>query len=316
LPPPVGPNVGGGPSASVVRIGDGCPTLVAAGLPSMRDGLGEILGAEDLAILGDQLYVAVDGGGPAHGNPTQPAGVYRVHADGTTVLIADLSTWLPAHPVANKPPDFDPDADGYRMVADPAAGMFWVLEPNSGGVLGVTPDGAIRRIADLSAEHPVPSAIALDPNGGVFIGNLTAVPFADKTAKVIHVAPDGSVTTVWTGLTTVTGLAVGPDGTLYAAELSTGNLQQPPFLVPGSGRVVRQTGPDRSEDVATGLMFPIALRFGPDGALYVAMPAIGADQGGGMIARLPMSGEATAATAPPTCPVVGGATPVAATPVA
>jgi hypothetical protein len=176
------------------------------------------------------------------------------------------------------------------MVADPAAGMFWVLEPNSGGVLGVTPDGAIRRIADLSAEHPVPSAIALDPNGGVFIGNLTAVPFADKTAKVIHVAPDGSVTTVWTGLTTVTGLAVGPDGTLYAAELSTGNLQQPPFLVPGSGRIVRQTGPASSEEVATGLLFPIALRFGPDGALDVALPAIGASQGQGVIARLDLGG--------------------------
>ncbi|HEU5434461.1 MAG TPA: ScyD/ScyE family protein, partial [Thermomicrobiales bacterium] len=183
------------------------------------------------------------------------------------------------------------------------------------GVLSVTPDGTIRRVADLSAEHPVPSAIALDPKGGVFIGNLTAVPFADGAAKVIHVAPDGSVTTVWTGLTTVTGLAVGADGTLYAAELSTGNLQQPPFLVPGSGRVVHQTGPASSEDVATGLMFPIALRVGPDGALYVAMPAIGADQGGGTIARLTPSGEAGATTAAPSCPAVGAATPVSATPV-
>jgi hypothetical protein len=315
LPPPVGPAVGGGPSASVVRIVDGCPVLVAGGLPSMRDSLGEILGAEDLAILGDQLYVSIDGGGPAHGNPTQPSGVYRVQADGTVVLVADLSTWLRANPVANKPQDYDPDADGYRMVADPAAGMLWVLEPNSGGVLSVTPDGTIRRIADLSAGHPVPSALALDPNGGVFIGNLTAVPFPDGAAKVIHVAPDGTVATVWTGLTAVTGLAVGSGGALYAAELSTGNLHQPPFLVPGSGRVVRQTGPASSEDVATGLMFPIALRVGPDSALYVAMPAIGADHGGGMIARLEPSGAMGTATATARCAAVGGAS-TSATPVA
>jgi hypothetical protein len=114
---------------------------------------------------------------------------------------------------------------------------------------------------------------------------------------VIHVAPDGTVTTVWTGLTAVTGLAVGPDGTLYAAELSTGNLPQPPFLVPGSGRIVRQTGPASSDDVATGLTFPIALRFGPDGVLDVALPAIGASQGQGVIAQLALGGATASPSA-------------------
>jgi hypothetical protein len=115
---------------------------------------------------------------------------------------------------------------------------------------------------------------------------LTAVPFPDGAAKVIHVTPDGTVTDAWTGLTTVTGLAVGADGSLYAAELSTGNLSEPPFLNPGSGRIVRQTGPDTLEEVTTGLMFPIALSFGPDGGVYYATPAVGAHMGGGMIVRL------------------------------
>jgi sugar lactone lactonase YvrE len=314
LPPPVGPNVGGGPSASVVRIVDGCPVLVAGGLPSVLDSLGEVLGAEDLAILGDHLYVAVDGGGPAHGNPTQPAGVYRVLANGQTELVADLSAWTRAHPVAHRPPDFDPDAAGFSLVADDAAGRLWVVNPNSEELLSVTPNGAIARIADLSSPtwHG-PTGLALDPKGGVYVGTLTPAPFPDGTAKVMHVAPDGTTTDVWTGLTAVTDVAVGAGGTLYAAELSTGNLSQPPFLVPGSGRIVRQTGPGSSADVATGLLFPIALRVGPDGALYVAMPAVGADHGGGMIARLEPSG-ATAATPAPQCPAVGGATPVSATP--
>jgi hypothetical protein len=68
-PPPVGPFEGGS-TASVVRIEDGCPVLVAGGLPSTSDQIGGNLGVEDLAILGGQLYASVDGGGEAHGNPT------------------------------------------------------------------------------------------------------------------------------------------------------------------------------------------------------------------------------------------------------
>jgi hypothetical protein len=277
---------GGGPTGAVAKIVDGCPVAVATGLPSTIDAMGEVLGAEDVAFLGGQLYVSVDGGGPVHGNPDQPAGVYKVNSDGTTTVVADLSAWLRANPVKNAPPDYDPDADGYRMVADESAGALWVVEPNSGGVLSVKPDGTVTRVADLSEGHPVPSAIALAPGGGVYIGTLTAVPFADGAAKVIKVAADGTVSDVWTGLTTVTGIAVGSDGTLYATELSTGNLPQPPFLNPGTGKIVKMTGPSTSEDVATGLMLPVALGIASDGSFYVTVPAIGSDSGNGAILQV------------------------------
>ncbi len=264
---------------------------VATGLPSTIDATGGILGADDVAILGGELYAAVDGGGAVHGNPDQPSGIYAINADGTTVLVADLSAWVRANPVAAVPPDYDPDAAGYRMVADEAGGALWVLDPNSGQVLRVTPDGTVSRIADLSAQHPVPAAIVADPEGGVYVGYLTAVPFLDGTSKVSHVAEDGTVEDVWTGLTVVTGLAVDADGTLYALQMSTGNLDEPPFLTPGSGQVLRRTGPGNSmEVVAEGLMFPIALGIGPDGGMYVSMPALGAGGGEGMIVRLDAMG--------------------------
>jgi sugar lactone lactonase YvrE len=271
-----------------------------------------VLGAEDVAFLDGQLYAAADGGGPVHGNPDLPSGIYRADADGTVTVVADLSAWLRANPVAVEPPDYDPDADGYRMVADEAAGVLWVLEPNAGGVLTVTPDGTVTRVVDLSADHPVPSAIALAPEGGaVYVGTLTAVPYPNGEAKVMKITTDGTVTDVWTGLTVVTGVAVGPDGTLYAAELSTNNLTEPPFLVPGTGKVVRQTGPDSSEEIATGLMLPIALGFGPDGGLYYSSPAIGANEGQGVIIRLDVAGMATSSAASetaatPTCEPVPG----------
>ena len=298
----------GGPTAAIVQISpDGCPVAVATGLPSTLDGLGGVLGAEDVAILGDQLYASVDGGGPVHGNADQPSGVYRILADGTYELVADLSAWVRANPVAELPGDSDPDGAGYSIVADEEAGLLWVGDPNSGQILSVTPDGTVTRIADLSSGHPVPTQLVADPEGGVYVGTLTASPFTDGAAKVMHVAADGTVTDVWTGLTTVTGVAVGADGTLYAIEMSTGNLPEPPFLQPGTGRLVMQTGPDTHEVVAEGLMFPVAMELGPDGAFYISMPAIGANDGSGVIVRI--GGD----LATPVAPAMTDCAPIAET---
>ncbi len=283
LPPPAGPEVGGGPSAAVASIGpDGCPVAVATGLPSSLDVIGTVVGVSDVAILGDQLYALVAGGGGSHGNPDQPAGLYRVYADGSFELAADLQAWYKANPVAH-PAEVEPDGQWYGMVAAPDGTALWIVESNGGQVLTVTPDGTITRVADLSQGHPVPTGIALAPEGGVYVGYLTAFPFVDGTSRVDRVAPDGTVSTVWSGLSMVTGIAVAPDGTLYATEMATGDpasMEEPPFQ-PFTGRVVRQTGADGLEEVATGMLFPVNLRFGPDGGLNVALPAVWRQQRGG-----------------------------------
>ena len=76
--------------------------------------LGEVLGAEDLAVLGDQLYAAVDGGGESHGNAAQPSGVYRILGDGTSELVADLSAWVRANPVAQRAARLRPGRGGVQ----------------------------------------------------------------------------------------------------------------------------------------------------------------------------------------------------------
>ena len=290
LPPPLGPEAGGGPSAAVASIGaDGCPVAVATGLPSSLDLLGSVVGVADVAILGEQLYALVSGGGGSHGNPDQPSGLYRVYADGSFELAADLQAWFKANPVAH-PAEIKPDGQWYAMVAAPDGSAVWVVESNGGQVVTVTPDGTITRVADLSQGHLVPTGIALAPDGGVYVGYLTPFPFVDGTSRVDRVAPDGTVSAVWSGLSMVTGIAVAPDGTLYATEMATGDpaspsMDEPPFQ-PFTGRVVRQAGADGLEEVATGMLFPVNLRFGPDGGLYVALPAVGANNGEGVILQL------------------------------
>lgn len=295
-----------GETAAVARVEGGCPVAVASGLPSAANALAGTYGVADVAILGDQLYALVVGGGEVRDRPDVPSGVYTVVADGGMTLVADLSAWTRANPTEALPWDYDPETGGFDMVA--GTDRLWISQPNRDEVLTVTPDGTVRRIVDLSASHPVLTGIALAPDGGVYVGTLTALPFPEGGAKVLHVGLDGTVTDAWTGLTTVTGVAVGPDGTLYAAEMATKMTDAPPFLTPGTGRVVRQTGPDGAEVIAEGLMLPVGLGFGPDGGLYVAAPAVGANAGEGMILRLAMDPATATPEASPATPAgcIGG----------
>jgi hypothetical protein len=320
-PPPLGP-FSGGPTASVVSIAAGCPVSLASGLPSARDGTGGVTGVADLAILGDHLYALIAAGGEFFGNPGGTNGVYRVNADGTTTLVADTSAWLAANSPESAgwtaPPEGYPNpGNPFAMIADPASGLLWVVDALNSLVFTVTPDGTITLAANLSAQHPVLTGIAADPAGGIYVGNLTPLPFPNGAARVVHVAADGTVTDAITGLTTVTGVAVGADGALYAIEMSTGNTEAEPFLVPGSGQLVRQTEGTSFETVVSGLMFPIALKAGSDGALYIALPALGADDGSGQIVRveIPAAGAAAATGAmgeAPQCPQAAVGTPGAA----
>lgn len=304
VPPPTGPYLGG-PTGRVSRIVDGCPVPVAEGLPSARSAAGETIGPAALAQLDGRLILLSAGGGAAHGNPDSPAGVYDL-TDGAPVLIADLGAWLRANPVASPPDaDLDPDGSYYDMVADPAGGAVLVSESNSEQVLRVGLDGSISRVVDLSAEDMVPTALAVGMDGSIYVGHLTSAPFTAGSATVVKISADGTTETVWIGLTMVTGLAVGPEGQLYAAQFSEGR-ERPPFFVPGTGRIVRQTGLDSGEEVVTQLNLPTAIEFGPDGALYVSLPAVGGDSGSGQILRidlsaaLPLRGE-DFDLAPPAC---------------
>jgi hypothetical protein len=304
VPPPTGPH-SGGPTGRVARITDGCPIPLVEGLSSARSAAGETIGPAALAQMSGRLLLLSAGGGPAHGNPDSAAGVYDI-TDGAPVLLADLGAWLRANPVANPPvDDLDPDGSWYDMVADPAGGAVWISESNHEQILRVGLDGSIVRVVDLSAEDLVPTALAVGSDGSLYVGHLTSAPFTAGTATVIRVLPDGTTETVWTGLTMITGLAIGPEGELYAAQLSEGR-DRPPFFVTGTGRIVRQTGIDSGEEVVTQLNFPTHIEFGPDGALYVSLPAVGGDSGSGEILRvdvsatLPLRGE-DFDLAPPAC---------------
>jgi sugar lactone lactonase YvrE len=281
---------------SVVRIEDGQAIPVASGLPSTADPYGDVQGPVDVGFIGDQLYVLQDAtGGLEAVGLDWPNGLYAVEQDGALRMASSETVYITVNPAENIY-HIVQLGEPFAMVVE--EDWFWVVDANQGLLLKVLPDGTQSVIADLSLDHPVPTAIALAPGGGVYVGYLGPGPHLDGQQKVVKVTPDGEVSDYWTGLAMVTGLAVDTDGTLYALDMSTGNTSEPPNIYPNTGRLVRQTGPSTMEVVASGLNYPISLKFGPDGALYISLPAIAPKGELGNIVRIDPHASDTAIAIP------------------
>lgn len=284
---PVGPYTGGLTARISTIDAEGERTTVVDGLPSNQTSpaLGNLVsGVADIAFLDDELYYLMAAAGCSHGHPDVPNGVFKVDADGGVTLVADLSEFVKANPVAvPNPGDFEPDEGAYAMVE--LDGQLYVSESNHGALDRISPDGAVERIIDFTATegHIVPTAIAIGEDGNLYVGNLTPLPYPDGGAVIYKLTPDGELSRFAEGLTTVLGAEFAADGQLYVLETSTANPGEPPFFVPGSGRVVRVTADGELEVVATGLNLPTAMEFGPDGTLYVSNYGFGFPPGAGEI---------------------------------
>jgi hypothetical protein len=275
--PPVGPYTGSQTGSRISRIDrNGTRTTVVDNLPSSQTDPSQgslVSGVADVAFVGDTLYAVMGGAGCSHGVTNIPNGVIRVHNDGTWEMVADLSSFQKAHPVANpEPDDFEPDGTWYGMVE--ARGALYAVEPNHGEIDVIAPQGgAISRLIDISASqgHIVPTAIAYH-HGAFYVGNLRTFPIVEGSSKIYKVTMDGHISIVAEGLTTVLGVTFDHLGRMYVLENTTGN----PFPTPGTGRVLRVKASGELEVIATGLSVPTAMTFGPDGALYVSNFGFGA----------------------------------------
>jgi hypothetical protein len=264
---PLGPYMGGF-TARISKIDpNGTRTTVVDNLPSNQTSQGSLVsGVADVAFIDKTLYAILAGAGCSHGVAGTDNGVLRVNENGTVTMIADLSVFQKKHPVANpEPDDFEPDGTWYSMVA--AHDQLFAIEPNHGELDAITRGGSIRRIADISNTqgHIVPTAMAYDGHD-FFVSNLDTFPIKDGSSKIMKITPSGEITTVFIDFTTVLGLAFDGKGRLYALENTTGN----PFPTPGTGKVVRIDGKNKTTDIATGLFLPTGMTFGPDGNIYVS----------------------------------------------
>ena len=282
--PVAGPYSGGFTSRISKISPEGVRTTVVDNLPSSQTNaaIGSLVsGVADVAFIGNTLYGIEAGAGCSHGLAGTDNTVFRVNPDGTTTTIANLSVFLKANPVANPPDDFEPDGTWYSMIS--LGGILYAMEPNHGELDKILPNGRIMRVVDIAASqgHIVPTAFTFQ-NGRFFVGNLSTFPVIPGSSKILEINNGGKIKSIISGLTTVVGVAFDAQGRMYVLETDT----VPGFPGPaaaGSGTVVRVNDDGTLTTIASGLVFPTAMTFGPDGALYISnfgfgLPPVGLGQ--------------------------------------
>jgi hypothetical protein len=285
---PVGPYTTDGPSARILKIDSGANvTVVADELPSSQTALGAggfVSGVADVAFIGNTLYAILAGAGCSHAVASTDNAVLRVNGDGTTTQIADLSQFQKSHPVAfPNADDFEPDGTWYSMVA--LKNQLFAVEPNHGEVDRISLNGSIKRIVDVSAAqgHIVPTALAY--NGRFALGNLGVFPSPIGNAVLFQFPPSGKLNLTHISLSKVLGVAFDSANREYALETSHSDATGG-FPAPFAGDVVRINADGSTTTIDTGLMFPTAMTFGPDGKLYVSNFGFGGGPGDGEIVTI------------------------------
>ncbi len=274
-----------GHTSRVLRYGADGSVSEEAVLPSFVTGRDEIVGGARLAIVDDEVYVTSGAWMEGAGDEPRPgmASVVRIE-NGNAV---DVVNFFPVERDKN-PDGYLVDANPYGMAAGPD-GNLWVTDSAGNTLLRVDrKTGALKVVAVFDGvpgplpnpnrankmeADPVPTGLAFDAEGNLYVALLPGFPFLPGSAKVVAVDDDGVASDYATGLTMLVDLRFGPDGEMYAVSLGQFTEQGPQ---PNTGAIVRVRAGDASEEVLSGLSFPTSIDFNGAGDAFVTINGVGA----------------------------------------
>ena len=205
-----------------------------------------------------------------------------VRLDVGTSSITPLSDMVPyetANYTANNGTSQMPESNPYALAALTGGGFAVsdgggnvVLQAPAGGgapsLLSFLPPG--KTPAGVSGPpfyQSVPTALAQDSAGRLYVSEFTGYPFPTQQASVLSLDATAKQSVFATGFTTITGLTFGPNGDLYVLDDTTNGLGPNP----GSGQLFQF---DPATDTTTLLTSLAAgstysnLISGTDGSLY------------------------------------------------
>lgn len=275
-----------------------------------------------LAMIGARSFFATSGGK----DTALAAGVWHVTPGGQS-LIGDVEAFeTTVDPDANEGPQWKvtaceesppfsagPQSNPYHLerlrggtalVADAAGNSL--LEANMNGRLDwvavFTPPTETGQSSDDPADwmvllsfpgldcyvQPVPTAVAIGPDGGYYVGELTGVTPEDigvgsspttGLSRVWRIEPGARNVTcpsadclqVLGGFTSIIDVAFGPDGMLYVVEYDEANWFAATVLGLGSGGTINacDVGTGGCSIVESGLTLPSAITFDKWGNLWL-----------------------------------------------
>ena len=115
----------------------------------------------------------------------------------------------------------------------------------------------------------VPTAVAKGPDGAYYVSQLTGFPFPPGKASIFRVVPGKAPTVYASGLTNVTDLDFGRDGSLYVVEISKAGLLNEASEIDSVGNVIRIARNGKRKVVADDLASPYGVAAGRRGDVYV-----------------------------------------------
>lgn len=272
-----------GNTARIVKVMPDGSSQDVAMLPSILNGQ-EAIGGARLTLLDGSLYATIgvwmEGIAPER-MPLQ-ASVVKLD-NGELVEVAntwdiEASTNPDGFIKESHPFDLTVGPDGMLWIADAGSNSLLKLDPMSGMLTTVTIFAGIASPmpnparGDAMEADPVPTGVVVMDDGTAYVSLLPGFPFIPGSAKVVIVAPDGTVTDYVLDLTMLTDLEQGPDGNLYAIQLGVFTEQGP---TPNSGALIRIKD-GMTDEVLSGLSFPTSVAFDDSGDVYVTINGVGA----------------------------------------
>ena len=268
---------GGLTSRITVLNADGSQWVPLANLFSSGSPDAETSGVAAVVAHENSLWVAFAGGGPV------PSHVYA-----NSVVEFDMTTWriktwidLYGYEITSNPDGAEmPDANLNDIAVSPDGTLF-IMDTGANTLFTWSTAGGLQPFL-VWADNPVPTSVAFDANGDVYVGFL-GEGLAPGAGKVEHWSADGStLVETFGGLNTITDIAFGMDGNLYAVSLIQFGEQGP---APNSGSVI-QVSAAGATVVADGLPQPYSLAQAPDGSWSVSVNTVFAPPGAGAVVRI------------------------------
>jgi hypothetical protein len=259
-----------GTSGQITAVTQDGQSVFLSGLFSAANNFGQAVGPHAVYVTADTVWVVMGQGledDPA--NPESPS--YALVSYDKATLEQKQVINLFETEQQNNPDGGDVDSNPIDL-AVAADGTVYIADAGANAVLKVTQDGAVSLfkswVPNDEGLAPVPTALTLDAEGNLYVGFLTGFPFLPGVAWIEKLDAEGSTVQQFTGLTLVTDIAFGEDGSLYAVEFASGFGDT--GFIPDSGRIVK-VAEAGVEPLVTGLNFPYGLVVGPEGQFMVSV---------------------------------------------
>jgi hypothetical protein len=293
-------------SGQIAAWRHGSLVTAVGGLPSIVSPEGDVSGPTNVAARGNGSLVFTIGGGPQGFDTLRRATPARI--------LADIQAYRDAHPKPACDPNANPeiwcdldqpaaptDSNAYGLALVPGGAL--VTDAAGDQLLLVSPNGRVQSVAKfpneiVSTSHipgfpapfipaePVPTTVTAGPDGAWYVGELKGFPFTPGASRIWRIAPwarnvtcdptatSGACTLFADGFTSVTGMAFGPDRSLYVVEIVKNGVLGLFNGTDVTGALIRYKGGVQTELVAGQLTAPGDVAVSRSGTLYVSNKSV------------------------------------------